>query len=75
MYHCEQDGKTHGVAVAFSECRDKAQGTNHTNENLVYSDIDLYGRNGGNCAEAYLKTSLGCHFNPETIVCNNTRID
>ncbi|KAL3224486.1 hypothetical protein MRX96_026597 [Rhipicephalus microplus] len=44
-------------------------------DNFVYNDIDLYGRQGGNCTQAYLVDSPRCHYNPATVVCNNTRIE
>ncbi|XP_077520479.1 uncharacterized protein LOC144130432 isoform X1 [Amblyomma americanum] len=73
IYECQRDGRAQEVAEAFSDCRENLEGKESNNQ--VYNEIDLYGRQGGNCSRAYLVDSPRCHYNPATVVCNNTRIE
>ncbi|KAH9373783.1 uncharacterized protein LOC144173279 [Haemaphysalis longicornis] len=73
IYECQRDGRAQEVAEAFSDCREHLEGAG--SDNLVYNEIDLFGRKGGNCSRAYLSNSPHCHYNPATVVCNNTRIE
>ncbi|XP_050039906.1 uncharacterized protein [Dermacentor andersoni] len=73
IYDCQRDGRAQEVAEAFSDCREHLEGAG--SDNLVYNEIDLYGRQGGNCTQAYLVDNPRCHYIPATVVCNNTRIE
>ncbi|XP_064482682.1 uncharacterized protein LOC135395381 [Ornithodoros turicata] len=73
VFQCSEDPKAYKAAEAISLCREQAQGGGNTADNIIYDGVNKFGRNGGDCVREYLENNEECHYNPATLVCNNTR--